>query len=75
MNLNLLSGGNVEMRSGELVTHKGNLGKLLWGDETAGTAKTQHIVLVLALLVDAHRYTVRLQLTCLNLARLELVDE
>ena len=75
MNLNLLSGGNVEMRSGELVSHEGNLGKLLWGDETAGTAKPQHIVLVLALLVDAHRYTVRLQLTCLNLARLELVDE
>ena len=75
VNLNLLSGGNVEMRSGELVTHKGNLGKLLWGDETAGTTQSEHIVLVLALLVDAHRYTVRLQLTSLNLARLELVDE
>ena len=58
VNLNLLSGGNVEMRSGELVSHEGNLGKLLWGDETAGTAKAKHIVLVLALLVDAHRHTV-----------------
>ena len=58
VNLNLLSGGNVEMRSGELVTYEGNLGKLLWGDETAGTAKAQHIVLVLALLVDAHRHAV-----------------
>ena len=58
VNLNLLSGGNVEMRGGELVTHKGYLGKLLWGDETAGTAKAQHIVLVLTLLVDAHRHAV-----------------
>ena len=58
VNLNLLSGGNVEVRSGELVTHESNLGKLLWGDKTAGTAKAQHIVLVLALLVDAHWHTV-----------------
>ena len=58
VNLNLLSGGDMKMRSGELVTYEGNLGKLLWGDETAGTAKAQHIVLVLALLVDAHRHAV-----------------
>ena len=75
VNLNLLSGGDVEVRGGELVTHESNLGKLLRGDETARTAKAQHVVLVLALLVDAHRHTVRLQLSCLYLARLELVDE
>ena len=57
------------------MAYEGYLGELLRGDETAGTAQAQHVVLVLALLVDAHRHAVRLQLARLYLARLELVDE
>ena len=58
VNLNFLSGGYVEMRCGELMSHKCYLGELFWGDETAGTTQSEHVVLVLALLVDAHRHAV-----------------
>lgn len=75
VNLNLLSGCDMEMRGGELVADEGDLSQLLWCDETSRTAQSQHVVLVLALLVDAHRHTVGFQLSCLYLAVLELVDE
>jgi hypothetical protein len=60
MDLYLLSCGNMQMRGRQLVTDKSHLGQLLRCDESSGTAYAEHIMLVLPLLVDTHRYAVAL---------------
>ena len=75
MNLNLLTGGNVDMRALHLARYLGHSAQLAWGDKTAGATDAQHVMTVLSLLVDAHWHTVRLELCATYLTFLKLLYE
>ena len=75
VDLYFLPCGDMQVRGRYLASHIGHLGQLLGCDESARTTHAKHVVLVFALLVDAHRHTVALQLTGFNVAGLIFLDE
>ena len=75
VDLDLLARGDMQMGGRDLMTDESHLLQLLRGDEPTCAADTQHVVMVLTLLVDTHRHAVRLQLSGCDLTGFIFLDK
>ena len=65
----------MQVRCGYQSPHISHLGKLLGCDKSASAPYAEHIVLVFALLIDAHGHAVAFQFTGFDLTGLIFFDK